>query len=129
MLDSKIETSRRVKSYSGHPCLKQQMTRVTAVTRLMSIIVMLITIATWMSTCNDVRVINIERSLYTDLEDRVNVPDGAAALAAADGVVRRVIGAWTLKILLEKIQYIDQDIYLISMIKFRIWRIKLLSPT
>ena len=84
------------------------MTRVTAVTRLMSIIVMLITMATWMSTWNDISVINIHKergdsSLYTDLEDRVDVPDGAAALAAADGVVRRVIGARTLKILLEKI--------------------------
>ena len=92
--------------------MKQQMTRVTAVTRLMSIMVMLITMATWMSTCNDMSVINIHkeesRSLYTDLEDRVDVPDGAAALAAADGVVRRVIGAWTLKILLEKIQYSKQ---------------------
>ena len=80
----------------------------TAVTRLMSIMVMLITMATWMSTCNDVTMIMRGGSMVSaDLEDRVDVPHGAAALAAADGVVRRVIGARALEIFLPIIKCIQ----------------------
>ena len=66
---------------------------------------MLITMATWMSTCNDVtRIMREESVMAADLEDRVDVPHGAAALAAADGVVRRVIRARALEIFLAKIK-------------------------
>ena len=60
---------------------------------------------------------NSDKECLNDLEDRVNVPDGAAALAAADGVVRRVIGAWALEIFLQGVIF---NIIRISHIKFRI---------
>ena len=66
---------------------------------------MLITMATWMSTCNDVtRIMREESVMSADLEDRVDVAHGAAALAAADGVVRRVIRARALEIFLAEIK-------------------------
>ena len=42
--------------------------------------------------------------MSADLEDRVDVAHGAAALAAADGVVRRVIRARALEIFLANIE-------------------------
>ena len=60
---------------------------------------------------------NSDNEYLYDLEDRVNVPDGAAALAAADGVVRWVLGAWALKIFLQGVIF---NIIRISHIKFRI---------